>query len=543
MRTSRRLLFTLLAALTMTTAVRAQDFVGGDTPAPQPNTSVFKTLTTSNVFVDPALAGRADERALLQETVGGRDNPHTYAKIAMFKQLPADYLSNVPRKVRGAERKFYAYSLHKYLNMQSNVLVLVVFNGTGQGVTVWTDGLSDEARTALARRYGAKINADPNQAGALAQAAVAEVNNKEYRGSATLWKVFFVIAGVVVVMLFSATRRKKVQLSIARQPVDALRANVLSGIEYLDGYMDVLPANNPDTDAVRTGRQAASAKFEQAVKILDRATEESDMQRAQGLLDRAQADIQTARRALDRVTGGTGNIPGDDAVRPEPLPQSEAEVQAIPENQRGVSFFSAQPAPVGALVPVTITVNGQSRQVLATPEEADELRQGRMPQVRSFDVNGRQVPWYEDNRYDPYNDYWRNQNNGWSGFFNGWMAASLLSNLTAPYTYAPYSFGYGGADMAYREGYSDAQMNNSGGGVFDGGNGNSDGGSGFFNIFGGGNSSEDQDSGVFSGSTDESGSFFGSDDFGGSGDDSGSFGGDSGGSDGGGGDSGGGGDF
>ena len=204
----------------------------------------------------------------------------------------------------------------------------------------------------------------------------------------------------------------------------------------------------PDSDQVRAFRQAADGKYEQAAKILDRATEVSDIQRAQGLLQGAQSDVQQSRRYLDRATGGTGNIPGDDAVRPQPLPENERQVQAVPQNQRGVSFFSSQPAPLGSLVPVTITVNGESRQVLATPEEAEELRQGRMPQVRSFNVNGQYVPWYEYSSYDPYRDYWQYQNAGWGGFGGGVVAglvgAELLGDLFAPRGYGYGGFGYGG---------------------------------------------------------------------------------------------------
>ena len=76
---------------------------------------------------------------------------------------------------------------------------------------------------------------------------------------------------------------------------------------------------------------------------MERATEMSDLNRAQCLLDQAQADVGQARRYLDRATGGTGNIPGDEAMRPQPLPESQPEVTRIPANQRGVSFFSSRP--------------------------------------------------------------------------------------------------------------------------------------------------------------------------------------------------------
>lgn len=420
---------------------------------------VFQTLSSSHVYVDPRLRG-INERQLEQAAMQGNENPHTFVDIAMLRTLPPRYRSLGD----------YAGVLHSGLNLGKNGLVVVVFSGPSAGAYVVTGELGRAEDARLARQYGAAVVRDPTAGTAgLAEAVARDVNSHEYRSAVVVWIVFLIIVVAIAVLVASASRRRKQRLALSREPVDALRANVLSGIEYLDGYADVLPKNNPDTDQVRAFRQAADAKYEQAVKVLDRATEVSDIQRAQGLLSGAQSDVQQARRYLDRATGGTGNIPGDDAVRPQPLPETEQQVQAVPADQRGVSFFSSQPAPLGALVPVTVTVNGQSRQVLATPQEAEELRQGRMPQVRAFNVNGQYVPWYEYNTYDPYRDYWQYQNAGWGGFGGGAVAgligAELLGDLFAPRGYGYGGFGYGGyggspfafsPDNDYYRGYYDA---------------------------------------------------------------------------------------
>lgn len=413
----------------------------------------FQALSSSNVYVDPRLRG-VDQSRLQQAAMQSQDNPHTLMKIAVLATLPAGY-SSIGQ---------YAGRLHRSLNLGKNGLVVVVLSGRVQGVSVVTTGLSQEENSRLARQYAPAIAANPTEGTAqLAQAVAGDINSKEYRSTTSLWLFFLVVVIAIIALIVSASRRRKQRVAQAREPVEALRANVLSGIEYLDGYMDVLPKNNPDSDQVRAFRQSASAKFDQGAKLLDHVTDIGDIQRAQTMLQAAQQDVQQARKALDRATGGTGNIPGDDAVRPDPLPESQPEVQAIPADQRGVSFFSSQPAPLGKLVPVTITVGGQSRQVLATPAEADELRQGRMPQVRAFNVGGRQVPWYEYDGYDPYRDYWRYQNAGWGGFGGGALAgfvgAELLGSLFAPHYgyggggYAPYAFA---TDTDYYRGYHDA---------------------------------------------------------------------------------------
>lgn len=443
-------------------------FASGDGQVPQAGGGnvtadrdpAFQGLSSGNVYVDPRVQGINQSR-LQQAAMQGQGNPHTLVKIAVLGTLPNFALTQTPRQFRGQELNFYAGVLHHTLALGKDGLVVVVLSGPGGGVAVVTDGLDSQTKTRLAQQYASAIAANPTEGTAqLAQAVAGDINGKEYRGTSSLWLFFLAVVGIIIALVVSASRRRKQQLAQARVPVEALRANVLSGIEYLDGYMDVLPKNNPDSDQVRAFRQSASGKFDGAARILDHATELSDVQRAQGLLQGAHADVEQARKYLDRTTGGTGNIPGDDAVRPQPLPESQPEVQAIPADQRGVSFFSSQPAPLGTLVPVTITVGGQSRQVLATPEEADELRRGRMPQVRAFNVNGREVPWYEYDGYDPYRDYWRYQDAGWGGFGGGLVAgyigAELLGSLFAPsygVGYAPYAFA---TDMDYYRGYNDA---------------------------------------------------------------------------------------
>jgi len=490
-------------------AVRAQQ--GGLDPA-------FQALSAGNVYVDPRLGG-VNAQTLEQASMQAQGNPHTRVKIALLAALPLGQGS----------RNDYAHQLHQTLGLDKDGLVVVALRGRGAGVSVVSTGLDPQESTRLAKQYAPAIVTNPTDGtAALAQAVASDINGKEYRSSAGLWGVFLVVVLVIGGLIIAATRRKKQTLTAARGPIQAQRDQVLSGIEYLDGYMDVLPKNNPDSDQTRLFRQSASAKYEQAVKIMDRATEATDLSRAQALFTQAQADVEQARRYQDRATGGTGNIPGDDAVRPQPLPESQPAVAAIPADQRGVSFFSGRPAPLGALVPVTITLGGQSRQVLVTPDEADELRSGRMPQVLAFQQGGRYVPWYDYNAYDPYNDYWRYQNAGWGGFGGGIVAgfvgAELLSGLLMPaygMGYSPYAYA---TDMPMYQGYATPMAD----GGFQGGGYNDTGGSDFMTS----GSASDNNSDGYSdtggsdfmtggdtgGGFDSGGSDFGGSDFGGGGD-------------------------
>lgn len=447
----------------------------------------YLALISGNVYVDPSIENGIDVAALQQASSQSQDNPHTPVKIAILRSLPSEFLTNIQQsasrdpafaaKVRGRTQEFYTFRLHKTLNLDKEPLIVVTLSGSNPGPTIWTTALDASARDALQKKYTPLVNANPQEGTVqLAQATASAINSKEYRSTAWLWIVFLLVVAGITALIVSAGRQKRANIAAARPPVEALRENVLQGIEYLDNYGAILPKNNPDSDLTRSYRQAASAKYEQAVKILDRATEMTDLGRAQALLSQAQADVQSARTAQDRATGGTANIPGDDALRPPPLPDNQGAVNAIPANQRGVSFFSGRPAPMGSLVPVTLTLDGQSRQVLVTPDEADELRRGRMPEVRAFESGGQSVPWYAYNGYDPYRDYWRYENSGWgsmNGFLAGYVAADLLGGMLMPnygMGYSPYAFA---TDMpSYQQSYSDPGFG--GGGDFGGAGGFTD---------------------------------------------------------------------
>ncbi len=544
------LLFAFLLSAFLCLLTVSRSYAQEASPVNSQYDQAYLALTTANVYVQPGISG-IDTQVLEQAASQGQDNPHTPVKIAILSSLPAAYLGNVRHaeaqdpqlraQVGRNIRAYYAFELHHALGLDKEPLVLVVLQGQDPGVSVWTTALDASARGELEKQYAQATKTNPQDGTAqLAQAAASRINSKEYGGpSMVLWIVFlFVVIGLAA-LIVSAGRKKKQALTVSRGPIDALRENVLRGIEYLDGYIDVLPKNNPDSDQTRAFRQAASAKYEQAAKILDRATEMTDLQRGQTLLDQAQADVQSARRCLDRATGGTGNIPGDDALRPPPLPRSQAQVDAIPQPQRGVSFFGGRPAPLSSLVPVTITLGGQSRQVLVTPDEADELRRGGMPQVLAFQSGGRSLPWYAYDSYDPYRDYWRYENAGWGGYGNGLVAgfvgAELLDGMLMPSYgmggYAPYAYATdmpGYANQGYdnsgygAQGYGDPGFAGTGadsGGFTDNSNGNFD-TQGFDpSAQGSGDFSTDNSGGSDSGGSD----FGGSGDFGGGGGDSGGF--------------------
>jgi tetratricopeptide (TPR) repeat protein len=399
-------------------------------------------LANGDVYVSPSLINQVNQTRL---TEAAEADEQTAIKIAVLDRLPPGDDSTAA----------YAHRLHDYLNLGNGGLIVVAVHGAGAGVADVAGQLSADKERQIAQKYVAQLgsgdytNALAAMSGDLASAATS----RYFEPMETLLIVALIVVVVIVFLVLGASRRKKAQITALRVPLESDRDKVIAGIESLDKFIDVLPKNNADSDQVRAFRQSAAYKVEQAEKIMARSTEVTDMNRAQSLMDQAAGDVANAKKYLDRATGGTGIDTNEGPVVPIPFPTSQHQVNQVPEEQRGVSFFSSQPAPVSQLMPVTLNIDGQNKTVMATPLEADMIRRGQMPPVRSFNVGGQSIPWYAYEHYDPYNDYWTYQNNGWRGVAGGAIAgfigAEMMNSLFAPRPYwgggwnSPYAYGPG----------------------------------------------------------------------------------------------------
>jgi len=95
------------------------------------------------------------------------------------------------------------------------------------------------------------------------------------------------------------------------------------------------------------------------------------------------------------------------------LPQTQADVDAIPLALRGISFFTSRPLSLADLVEVKVVVGGTEHSVHAAAKEAEKIAEGRTPSVRAFDVNGEITPWYKCAGYDPYANFCEVVAQGW----------------------------------------------------------------------------------------------------------------------------------
>lgn len=440
----------------------AQPTAQASTSAKGSGDPVANALTTANVYIDPEIKEQIDQTTLEEVAV---ENERTTVKIVVLSGLPAWYRQFAQKHGYDSTSALthYAAGLHKHLNLGRNGLEILCVNGYGAGIALASSDLKPEDETRLARQFTAKIQAgDLSQLVPLARDFVIAINGAHMTQQAIIWLIVIILGLVVSIVLIRRDQAKKARMAGVRAPVDALRQSVEEGIEYVDGYLPTLPKNNADTDQIRAYRQAAASRFEQAVKIVDRATEVSDLTRAQSLLDQAKQDADKARGCLDRITGGTADSSGNAPVQPSAPAILAPDVQSIPDEHRGVSFFSSRPAPVKELVPVTLHVDGVDRQVLATPPEAAQVKQGQIPAVRAFNVDGRSVPWYMYEGYDPYRDYWTYQNGGWSnvaaGAVAGFIGAELLDSLFSRPAYggswlSPYGYAPGWDNWSYWDSY------------------------------------------------------------------------------------------
>ncbi len=551
-------LFLLVAA---SGAVRAQT-------DPQ---ALISALTSGDVYVDDQLRSGVTVNGRLQQV----DEAALQAAVEKAKPTVVKIVALPSGKSIGnyPSGQAFANDLRDRLNLPKDGVVVV---GTLKGIYASSEQV-DKSQTANALKtagldsafaQGGLTAALVRATEALSGSVVSDRRSDTAKGGGWIFGGLVLVGGLVA---FASLKKKKA-MDEAREPVIALRKEALENLSYVDGYLDVLPAG-ADGERATQLRASAYEAYSTANGILQTGKTPEQIKQAGPLLIQAVAQLKECRSAIDKATGGTGVLVGlpsempnlqTDAQKgqaylktggltPVEAVQSaqerdrlQAEINNIPEDQRGVSFFSGQPLPASELVPVTIVVQGQKRTVMASRDEAEAIARGETPQVRAFpDANGRYVPWYENRGYDPYRDYY----GGW-GYNSGvgtFVDLYLLSNLLGGGMFGGYGpWGWGGwgwgmpsppiimNDTYYAPDYTP------GGGMF-GGNSGSYGGdqnSGGFDLMGQGGGNMDpapEHSGgfeFFGGGGDSGSDSGGSFDFGG---------GDSGGSDFGGGDSGGGG--
>ena len=441
--------------------------LGGKVPAPQPNPAgkpgqseiermrgnnpnlLINALSSDDVVVSPGMMSLVD-KAAVQAAVEA-------ARPTQVKVLAVGRTGNFP------SREALADDLRKRLDMPRDGVLIVA---TPKGVSASSARLNRKQMAAAFQKAGVDVAYGK---GGLTAAIIASVQAVTGKVVSEQRQTTNTAAGVIGLGLlggggFLAYRayRKRKALADVVEPLEQERRKVLEHLSYADGYLDLLP-KGADGDEAKRLRASAFEKYDTATGILKSAKTPDDARKAGPLLEQSEAEMISCRQAIDKATGGTGVVMGLSTVpdisttetkaqrfiktenlrTEEDRRQMQAELDSIPANERGVSFFSGQPLPSSELVPVTIVVQGKKRTVMASREEAATIARGETPEVRAFrDDSGQYVPWYEYRSYDPYRDYYGNR-----GLFSGsdFVSLYLLSQLMGPGMYGGYGpWGYGG---------------------------------------------------------------------------------------------------
>lgn len=353
---------------------------------------VVEALSRSDVYVAPQLAGTVNEQRLQQ--VANELKPFTVKFVI------------VPLRDRRIRDK-WATALRQYLDVRNGVVIVLVpkVDGLQGGVSASGDVIPAQEITSIVRANVRAFTTDGYTQGLEVLARAFHQHVSAQRRDAALNTVALIGIPAVLVLggVAWVVRRRAQEVARLKARLRDLRAQVLEGIEYLDGYIDVLPEGE-DASRAREHRQRAAELQAQAGELIDNAKRPEHLWRAEHLLDKARMSVEKAKKYILRAGGDT-------SIRMEEEPQEhvaeEAPVMIRPNERTYACFFCSKPPTLGELQPVEVTVGEQTRKVWACEDCAEQLRRGETPAIRVIRDGERTCPWYDVPDYDPYRDYGR----------------------------------------------------------------------------------------------------------------------------------------
>jgi tetratricopeptide (TPR) repeat protein len=262
------------------------------------------------------------------------------------------------------------------------------------------------------------------------------------------WGLIFlgVVAAIIVIWLIVRASANAKAMAARRQPLERLKSDVITQMNFLDDNLTLLdPAV---ASRVREARVSAGTKLDEATRIMRTAKSDRDLGRAQSLLDQALAELARGRGIVDRALSGDPNPAATPVGAAAGAAGAAAAAAAgttdwstVPDTEKGVCFFCSRPMKMGELTPVTVNLDGKQQKVLACPDDLRTIKSGQMPNIRAFNDNGRYVPWYAYDRYDPYRDYYGRYGAG--DFMRDMVTLSIIDHMFWGWHH-PMGWGWGG---------------------------------------------------------------------------------------------------
>jgi len=354
--------------------------------------AVVDTLARADVYIAPGLESAVDS-AQLQRVAND------------LKPFTVKFVIAPLRDRRTRDR--WATTLRRYLNVEQGAVIVLVpkMPNLQGGVSVSSSVIPSKQVEAIVQRHLTTFTTSGYTEGLVQLASALRDHYVDERRSSMLKTTALV--GIPTVLVLGGVawviRRRAQEVARLKAQLQNQRAQVLEGIEYLDGYLDVLPAGE-DASRAREHRQRAAELQAQAVQMMENAKRPQDLWRAEHLLDKAQMSVEKAKRYVLRAGGDTSIQVDEDVEEPTAL---GASLSIRPNDRTYACFFCSKPPTLGELQPVEVTIGEQTRKVWACEECATQLRRGETPAVRVFREGEIVRPWHEKPDYDPYRDYGR----------------------------------------------------------------------------------------------------------------------------------------
>jgi uncharacterized membrane protein YgcG len=414
--------------------------------------SITQQLINGDVFVERGM--NVDVQRLQQ--VAQELRP-TVVKFAVFN-------SNANSRTLDRESGRIRSFLKSYINQGQGYVIA----SSRRAVAVSSPSLSDRDKKDLLSQVAPQMSAGHYTEG-LEKLARGLVNERAPRQTSTSlgrndipivhhgpnWMLIFVVglAGVVVLWLVVRAVRSKSEVAKRREPLERQKSSIIAGMNYLEE--NALGLDPTASSRVKEARIAAGTKLDEAAKILSRASSPTDMNRAQSLLDQADADVQRGRSTIERaVYGGAPAAATGVAAAASATPPVYAQGAAgtpdwsnVAQDEKGVCFFCSRPMLLRELTPVTVNLDGKQQKVLACPDDLGTIKSGQMPQIRAFQQNGKYVPWYAAQNYDPYRDYY-GRGYGAGDFMRDMVTMSVIDHMFWGWQ-RPMGWGWGGGYGGY----------------------------------------------------------------------------------------------
>lgn len=424
--------------------------------------NLTQQLTSSDVFVEPGMNVDIDRLRQVAQ-----DLRPTVVKFVVFN-------SNANSRTLDREGGRIRNFLKSYINQGQGYVIV----GSRSAIAISSPSLSDRDKKDLLSQVAPIMSAGRYTEG-LEKLARGLVRERAPRQASTSpgrndipvvhhgpnWMLIFLIgiAGVVVVWLIARAVSAKSEIAKRRGPLERRKSGIISGMNYLEENAAGLDPGN--AARVNEARIAAGTKLDEAARILSRAGNVPDLNRAQSLLDQAEADVQRGRSAIDRAlnggeqvaaatvagAGAAGGAGGYSGAAPPVYNQATTATTAttdwnsVPKDEKGVCFFCSRPALLRELTPVTVNLDGKQQKVLACQDDLATVKSGQVPQIRAFQQGSQYVPWYAYQGYEPYRDYYNNSywGGGAGSFVTGMIAMNAIDNMYWNWRH-PMGWGWGG---------------------------------------------------------------------------------------------------